>query len=280
MEKKTHEIKKIVKDVYARIAKQNGSCCSIKSCCGDANLAQTISQSTGYSEEEMKAVPENANLGLGCGNPVALASLKEGDVVLDLGSGAGFDAFLAAQRVNKAGRVIGVDMTQEMVEKATANAKKGGYSNVEFRLGEIEKLPVEDNSIDVIISNCVINLSPDKKSVFEEAFRVLKPGGRLMVSDLVLVKELPVIIKESVEAYVGCLAGAIFKKDYLNFIKEAGFDNINVVGETFYPVEAMANDAAAKVVKDSPIISSDDLKEIEHSVASIKVSAEKGRQYA
>ena len=276
MKKKASDIKKIVKDGYARIAKQNSSCCPTTSCCGSANLAQTISKSIGYSEEEMKAVPENANLGLGCGNPVALASLKNGDVVLDLGSGAGFDAFLAARKVGKTGRVIGVDMTQEMIEKAKANVKKGGYSNIEFRLGEIEKLPVEDDSIDVIISNCVINLSPDKKSVFEEAFRVLKPGGRLMVSDLVLVKELPAIIKESVEAYVGCLAGAIFKKDYLNYIKEAGFDNIKVVGETFYPVEAMANDVTAKVVKNSPIISSNDLKEIEHSVASIKVSAEKG----
>jgi len=276
MAKKASEIKKIVKDGYARIAKQNGPCCSIKSCCGDANLAQTISKSIGYSEEEMKAVPENANLGLGCGNPAALASLKEGEVVLDLGSGAGLDAFLASKRVGKTGRVIGVDMTEEMIEKATENAKNGGYSNVEFRLGEIEKLPVEDNFIDVIISNCVINLSPDKKSVFEEAFRVLKTGGRLMVSDLVLVKELPAIIKESAETYVGCLAGAIFKKDYLNYIKEAGFDKIKVVGETYYPVEAMANDATAKIVKDNPIVSSNDLKEIGHSVASIKVSAEKG----
>jgi arsenite methyltransferase len=275
MEKKVKDIKKIVREGYAKIAKQNGSCCSTSSCCGNGNLAQTISKSIGYSEEEMKAVPENANLGLGCGNPVALASLKDGDVVLDLGSGAGFDAFLAARRVGKAGRVIGIDMTAEMIEKATANAGKGGYSNVEFRLGEIEKLPVEDNSVDVIISNCVINLSPDKKSVFEEAFRVLKPGGRLMVSDLVLVKELPAIIKESVEAYVGCLAGAVFKKDYLNYIKEAGLDKIEVVGEAFYPVEAMANDATAKVVKNSPIVSSNDLKEIRHSVASIKVSAVK-----
>jgi arsenite methyltransferase len=271
------QIKKIVKEGYAQIAKQNTSCCSSKVCCGSKNPAQKISKSIGYTDEEMNIVPEGANLGLGCGNPVALASLKKGEVVVDLGSGAGFDAFLAAQRVGKTGRVIGVDMTAEMIEKATANARKGGYSNVEFRLGEIEKLPVEDNSIDVIISNCVINLSPDKKTVFEEAFRVLKPGGRLMVSDLVLVKQLPAVIKESVEAYIGCLAGAIFKKDYLNHIKEAGFDDIKVVGETFYPIEAMGNDVTAKVVKNSPIISSSDLKEIEHSVASIKVSAEKGR---
>jgi len=166
-------------------------------------------------------------------------------------------------------------MTEEMIEKAKANAEKGGYRNVEFRLGEIESLPVEDNSIDVIISNCVINLSPDKESVFKEAFRVLRPGGRLMVSDLVLVKDLPKAIKDSVEAYVGCLAGAIFKEDYLNFIKKSGFDDIRIVGETFYPVEAMANDATAKVVKNSPMASWDDLKNSEHSVASIKVSARK-----
>lgn len=278
MENKAREIKKIVRDGYAKIAKKGGSCCSSNSCCGSGNLAQDIGKSVGYSSDEMNAVPDGANLGLGCGNPVALASLKEGDVVLDLGSGAGFDAFLAAKRVGNAGRVIGVDMTEGMVEKARVNTKKGGYSNVEFRLGEIEDLPVEDNSIDVIISNCVINLSPDKKSVFEEAFRVLKPGGRLMVSDLVLVKALPKSIKDSMEAYVGCLAGAIFKKDYLNFIKAAGFGDIKILGEIFYPVEAMANDATAKVVKNSPIVTRSDLKGIEHSVASIKISAEKEKR--
>lgn len=277
MKKKAKELKKIIKAGYAKIAKKEGSCCPSSSCCGSNALAEDISKSIGYSLEDLSAVPEGANLGLGCGNPVALASLKNGDVVLDLGSGAGFDAFLAAQRVGKAGRVIGVDMTPEMLKKAQANAKKGGYANVEFRLGEIEKLPVKDNSIDVIISNCVINLSPDKESVFKEAFRVLKPGGKLMVSDLVLVKDLPKAIKDSVEAYVGCLAGAIFKKDYLDAIKQAGFSNIKIVGETFYPVAAMANDATAKVVKNSPKVSQDDLKEIEHSVASIKVSARKGR---
>jgi arsenite methyltransferase len=278
MDRKAKEIKKIVKDGYAKIARQGGSCCSPRSCCGGDTPAQEISKSVGYSLKEMSAVPEGANLGLGCGNPVALASLKEGDAVLDLGSGAGFDAFLAAQRVGKKGRVIGVDMTEAMIEKAKKNARNGGYTNVEFRLGEIEDLPVEDSAVDVIISNCVINLSPDKASVFKEAFRVLKPGGRLMVSDLVLVKDLPRAIKESVAAYVGCLAGAIFKKDYLNFIEEAGFGDIKIVGETFYPVEAIANDATAKVIKNNPRTSPDDLKDIEHSVASIKVSAEKGRR--
>lgn len=278
MKKKAKEIKKIVRDGYAKIAQQGSSCCSSGSCCGSTSIAQNVSKSVGYSSEEINAVPDGANLGLGCGNPVALASLIEGDVVLDLGSGAGFDAFLAAKKVGKTGHVIGVDMTKEMLEKAKKNAKKGGYLNVEFRLGEIEKLPVENDVIDVIISNCVINLSPDKKSVFEEAFRVLKPGGRLMVSDLVLVKDLPKNIKESIEAYVGCLAGAVFKKDYLDFIKQAGFENIKVVGETFYPVEAMANDIAVKVVKNRPIGKSEDLKAAEASVVSIKVSAEKSRK--
>jgi ubiquinone/menaquinone biosynthesis C-methylase UbiE len=259
MKNKSDEIKKIVKEGYAKIATQGTSCCLSSFCCGNTGLAKDISKSVGYSDEEINIVPEGANLGLGCGNPVAIASLKEGDVVLDLGSGAGFDAFLAAQKVGERGRVIGVDMTPEILEKARANAQKGNYKNIEFRLGEIEKLPVEDNSADVIISNCVINLSPDKESVFEEAFRVLKPGGRLMVSDLVLVKGLPDIIKESAEAYVGCLAGAIMKDEYIGYIKKAGFKKVKIIGQTNYPVEAMF----------------ENLKGAEDAVASIKVSAVK-----
>ncbi|MBP7792602.1 MAG: arsenite methyltransferase [Candidatus Goldbacteria bacterium] len=273
MQKK--EIKKVVKSGYAKIAKQGGSCCGGTSCCGNSKVATDISKSIGYSMEEINSVPDGANLGLGCGNPVAIASLKKGDFVLDLGSGAGFDAFLAARRVGDTGRVIGVDMTKEMIKKAENNRVKGGYSNVEFRLGEIENLPVDDNSIDVIISNCVINLSTDKKSVFKEAFRVLKPGGRLMVSDLVLIKELPETIKNSAEAYVGCLAGAIFKDEYLKLIKSAGFANVSIMDESYYPVMTMANDAAVKVLKSSPLKSREDLKNAENSVASIKVSAMK-----
>lgn len=237
MKKSDKEIKGDVREGYARIAREGSSCCPSSSCCSGADSAENISKSIGYSEEEIGAVPEGANLGLGCGNPVAIASLQEGDIVLDLGSGAGFDAFLAAKKVGKAGRVIGVDMTPEMVEKARVNAQKGKYANVEFRLGEIETLPVEDSSVDVIISNCVINLSPDKKNVFKEAFRVLKPEGRLMVSDLVLVKELPPDTKESVEAYVGCIAGAIKKDEYLKFIKLAGFRDVTVISQTGYMAE-------------------------------------------
>ena len=259
MQKNRKDIKEQVKEGYGKIARQGGSCCSTSSCCGSANLAKNISKTVGYSDEEMNVVPEEANLGLGCGNPVAIASLKEGDVVLDLGSGAGFDAFLVSSKVGKTGRVIGVDMTPEMIEKARANVKKGNYTNVEFRFGEIEKLPVDNSSIDVIISNCVINLSPDKEQVLKEAFRVLKLGGRLMVSDLVLVKELPDAIKESVEAYVGCLAGAIKKDEYLKFIEKAGFQEVKIISQSNYPVDAMF----------------DNLKDAEGAVASIKVSAVK-----
>jgi len=259
MESNSKDIKKIVRDGYAKAVTQQTSCCSTSSCCGSTSKAKDMSKTVGYSDAEMNAVPEGANLGFGCGNPVALASLKEGDIVLDLGSGAGFDAFLAAGRVGKTGRVIGVDMTPEMLEKARANAKKGNYTNVEFKLGEIEKLPVDNNSIDVIISNCVINLSPDKGEVFKDAYRVLKSGGRLMVSDLVLAKDLPKEIKDSIEAYVGCLAGAIKKGEYLKLITMAGFKDVKVISESSYPVDAMFNN----------------LEAAQDAVVSIKVSAVK-----
>lgn len=245
MDKNTKNIKELVKEGYGKIAQQGSSCCPSSSCCGNAKLVKNISKTIGYSDEEMNAAPQESNLGLGCGNPVAIASLKEGEVVLDLGSGAGFDAFLASPRVGPTGRVIGVDMTPEMINKALENAKKGNYTNVEFRLGEIEKLPVEDKSIDVIISNCVINLSPDKQSVFKEAFRVLKSGGRLMVSDLVLTKELPDSVKQSVEAYIGCLAGAVMKDEYIRFIENAGFGDIKIVSQSSYPVDAMVQDVVS-----------------------------------
>jgi ubiquinone/menaquinone biosynthesis C-methylase UbiE len=259
MKSKTGRIKKIVRDGYAKALLQNTSCCSTSSCCSGIVQSNELSKKVGYTDSEINAVPEGANLGFGCGNPVALASLKEGDVVLDLGSGAGFDVFLAAQRVGKKGRVIGIDMTPEMVAKARENAQKGRYTNVEFRLGEIEKLPLEDNFVDVIISNCVINLSPDKEAVFKEARRVLKLGGRMMVSDLVLTKALPEGLKDSIEAYVGCLAGASMKDDYLDYIEKAGFKDIRVVNQSNYPVDAMFKD----------------LKGAEDAIASIKVSASK-----
>lgn len=280
---KKEEVTKTVRKRYANIAKQSGSCCSTGSsgasktsaCCSTANVAtvQDISKSIGYSDTDVNSVPEGANLGLGCGNPVALASLKEGEVVLDLGSGAGFDCFLAASRVGPQGKVIGVDMTPEMLDKARENVRQGNYQNVEFRLGEIENLPVADNSVDVIISNCVINLSQDKPKVFKEAFRVLKPGGRLMVSDIVLLGDLPREILNSVEAYVGCIAGASKKIDYLEAIKAAGFTQVEVVDETVFPTDDMANDPTVKAVVQEAHITPAQVKKVASSIISIKVSA-------
>lgn len=270
------DIKKVVRSRYGQIVKQGGSCCApTNSCCGSADLAQDISRKIGYSEEELKTVPDGANLGLGCGNPIALASLKKGEIVLDLGSGAGFDCFLAAKQVGKTGKVIGVDMTAEMLDRARENARKGKFDNVEFRLGEIENLPVGDNQVDIIISNCVINLSPDKKRVFKEAFRTLKPGGRLMVSDIVLLKELPDGVKNSVTAYVGCVAGAIHKKEYLKAIQAAGFKETEVLGETIYPIEFLANDPTTREVVKNLKLTQAKAKDLANSVVSIKVSAVK-----
>ncbi|MCE1246104.1 MAG: arsenite methyltransferase [Firmicutes bacterium] len=225
-------IKQAVREKYGSIAEGKGCGCGpVKTCCGSAGQLEQTSKSIGYSDEELANVPEGSNLGLGCGNPTAHAAIKEGDTVLDLGSGAGFDCFLAARKVGSEGRVIGVDMTHSMLDKARENAKKGGYTNVEFRLGEIEHLPVADNSVDIIISNCVINLSPEKEKVFAEALRVLKPTGRFFISDIVLLKELHPEIKKSVEHYVGCVAGADLKADYLRKIQEAGFVKIEVTQE-------------------------------------------------
>jgi arsenite methyltransferase len=273
------DIKSAVRKGYARIAKQNSSCCaSSESCCASVDFKQKgapVGSRIGYSEEELKAVPEGANLGLGCGNPVAIASLENGQTVLDLGSGAGFDCFLAASKVGKNGKVIGIDMTPEMIEKASQNAKKGNYKNVEFRLGDIENLPVGDESIDVIISNCVINLAPDKGKVFDEAFRVLKHGGRFMVSDMVSVKEVPESIKNSIEAYVGCLGGAVMKNEYINAIREAGFQDIRIIDETSFPVDLMENDPTVQMLIKNLKVPSGTVKDIAGSFVSIKVAGVK-----
>jgi len=270
------EIKKAVREGYAKIANQGKSCCTpASSCCGSPAMAQEISKKIGYTDEDLKAVPEGANLGLGCGNPVALASLKKDETVLDLGSGAGFDCFLAAQNVGAKGKVIGVDMTPEMLDKSRENARKSKYKNVEFRLGEIENLPVADNSVDVIISNCVINLSPDKARVFAEAFRVLKPGGRLMVSDIVLLKELPEVIKKSVAAYVGCVSGSVMKDEYLRLIKKAGFKDVSILEESYFPIDCLANDPTAIAIVKDVNITPEKLEEAVNAVASIKVKGVK-----
>jgi SAM-dependent methyltransferase len=269
------EVKKAVRASYAEIAKKGGSCCG-PSCCDGTDSSASISKQIGYSDEDIQKVPDGANLGLGCGNRVALASLKEGDTVLDLGSGAGFDSFLAADRVGKTGKVIGVDMTPEMIAKARDNAKKGDYHNIDFRLGEIENLPVTADSIDVVISNCVINLSPEKDKVFEEAFRVLKPGGRIMVSDIVLLKNIPDELRNSIEMYVSCIAGASLKSDYLESIKAAGFQDIRIVSESsfgFEYVESVLNSQPAESTINFLVISPETIRDTANSIISMKVTA-------
>jgi ArsR family transcriptional regulator len=218
--KKDNKTKQIVKKHYGEIA-GGGSCCSCN--CGGQVENEQIAKSIGYSDEEIKSAGV-ANLGLGCGNPTGMGEIKEGETVLDLGSGAGFDCFLAAKKVGKTGKVIGVDMTEEMVERARANAKKQDYNNVEFKLGDIENLPIEDNSIDVVISNCVVNLAPDKSKVFKEVYRVLKKGGRMYISDIVLLDNLTQEQKENEDLIAGCVAGALLKDDYLKIIKDVGFE--------------------------------------------------------
>lgn len=214
--------------VREEVRRRYGASASGKSACADDCCTSTDFTNLGYSAEDAAAVPEAANLGLGCGNPIAIASLKEGQVVLDLGSGAGFDCFLAARAVGKSGRVIGVDMTHEMLGKARENAQKNGFTNVEFRLGEIEALPVSDNSVDVIISNCVINLSPEKQRVFNEAFRVLKPGGRLAIADMVATAPLPDDIKADWAAYTGCISGASQITELEHMLHASGFKEIKI----------------------------------------------------
>ena len=221
----TKDTRDVVREGYGRIARQGGSCCGDLPCSGGAS-PDLIATAIGYSNEELTSLPDGANMGLSCGNPTALASLKPGEVVLDLGSGGGFDVFLAAQKVGPSGRAIGVDMTADMISKARRNAESfretAGLDNVEFRLGEIEHLPVADASVDVVISNCVINLSPDKPQVWREIARVLKPAGRVAISDLALLRPLPDEVKTSVEALIGCIAGAVLVDETREMIRAAG----------------------------------------------------------
>ncbi len=228
-------VRKVVREAYGGIARGSGSCCGpSRPCCGSA-AADKLARGVGYGEGELAALPEGANLGLSCGNPTAIASLREGETVLDLGSGSGFDAFIAARKVGPKGRVIGVDMTPEMIDRARKNISgfrsKSGLDNVEFRLGEIENLPAADCSADVVLSNCVINLSPEKQRVWAEAYRVLKPGGRVAVSDMALLKPLPGDFQRSVEALVGCVSGAVLVEETRRMLETAGFSEIRLVSK-------------------------------------------------
>ncbi|MFN2426081.1 MAG: arsenite methyltransferase [Candidatus Binatia bacterium] len=257
-----------VRERYADVAKTGGmtrdtGCCSA----GNAIVATRL----GYTGEDLDAVPEGANLGVGCGAPLAHAELRPGETVLDLGSGAGFDAFLAAHEVGPEGRVIGVDMTPEMIERATRNAASGSYSNVEFRHGLIEKLPVDTGSVDVVISNCVINLAPDKRAVFVEVARVLRPGGRMIVSDVVLDAPLPEAVLDSVAAWTGCIAGASLRKDYLQGVTDAGLRQVEVLDELGFGevALAMAPPEMIEMAKAAGI----DIEAVASTVRSVKVRA-------
>jgi len=251
------------------------------SCCSSIASSRSTSQAIGYSADQLGSVPRGADLGLGCGNPTALASLSKGETVLDLGAGAGLDCFLAAQAVGPTGRAIGVDMTVEMIDRARQNARSNGIENVEFRLGEIEHLPVADASVDIVISNCVVNLSLDKPQVFREAFRALRTGGRMFLSDIVLLKPLPETIKESIDAYVGCVAGASMKSDYLAAISAAGFRDVAVIEER-PAASAFAGSAAARIVVDDEEVDPASLDmdrekvhELAGIISSVTVRAEK-----
>lgn len=232
MEKKAkNKIRESVMESYKEVALSDSSCgCSSSGCCSSSETEElfNISEALGYSKVEYINVPEGSNMGLGCGNPLTIASLKQGETVLDLGSGGGFDCFLSSKSVGETGKVIGVDMTPEMVSKARENAEKGGFTNTDFRLGEIEHLPVADSTIDVIISNCVINLSPEKEKVFAEAFRVLKPGGRLAISDVVSSVELPDKQKNDLSLYSNCIAGASSIDELHTLLNKAGFSEISI----------------------------------------------------
>jgi arsenite methyltransferase len=257
----TTDIREVVREKYGAIAEgKDAGCCGSGCCSGDVEVLNQL----GYTAEQTAALPEGANLGLGCGNPLALADVKPGETVLDLGSGAGIDCFLAAKDVGPSGRVIGVDMTPSMIERARANAARGSYANVEFRLGEIEHLPVADASVDLIISNCVVNLSPDKPQVFREALRALKPGGRLLVSDLVLTRPLTPELQKDVDLYVGCVAGASLREDYLRMMREAGFTGVEVLSEGRYEVGRGALPEGSREL------------EAFEAVVSVKVRARKG----
>lgn len=310
------KIRQVVREQYAKVAEgrqETASCCGptapiespTMNCCGPTAITENptlnscssnacslielpvnivgdslekSSSKLGYSEDDLNSVPKGANLALGCGNPTAHASIQEGETVLDLGAGGGLDCFIAANKVGKTGKVIGVDMTPQMIDRARENARKGNYENIEFRLGEIENLPVANDSVDLIISNCVINLSPNKKRVFNEAFRVLKPGGRIMISDIVLLKELPDVIKENMEAYVGCISGAIMKDRYLGLIEEAGFQDVEIMEEsTFSTVDFLRDDPTIRAALEEQGRNIEDIKNLEEYItnSSIKVKAVK-----
>src|SRR6185437_916744 len=254
-ERSNDDVRGAVREHYGKVAEQGTGCGCAPGCCGPVP-AKDASLGLGYSAADLASAPEGADMGLGCGNPQAIAALRPGETVLDLGSGGGFDCFLAAKQVGEAGRVLGVDMTPAMVSKARVNAERVGASNVEFRLGEIERLPVADASIDVVLSNCVINLSPDKQAVFREALRVLRHGGRLALSDVVALGPMPDALREKVEALTGCIAGAATVEDLRRFLVEAGFEDVRITprpASRAFIEEWMPGSGAEDYVASAPI---------------------------
>ena len=264
------DLKATVRRAYGKIASEaDASCCN--GGCGSAQISERI----GYSTEELTGLPDGADLGLGCGNPVALASLREGDAVLDLGSGAGIDCFLAAQAVGPSGRVIGVDLSPEMIDRARANAASAGYTNVEFRLGDLESLPVDDDSVDLVISNCVITLVPNRTQVYREALRVLKPGGRLSVSDMIQTVPLPDALLDTKAAKVGCLSAAMTTESYLASLSEAGFAGVCVESEIPYPPDLGLEERLIEGLRDEQGVPEEAVRAAARSLVSIAVTAVK-----
>ncbi len=271
-----NQLQKNVKNGYAKILKRNTKKSFLPNffqCCDSKELAAEIGKKIGYSDDELINVPEDSNLGIGCGNPTALASIKSGETIIDLGSGAGFDCFLAARATGITGKVVGIDITPEMVKQAQKNAEKGNFKNVTFIVGAIENLPIESNTVDLIISNCVINLSNQKEQIFKEAFRVSKQNGRIMISDIILLNDLPEYVKNSVEGHIACLAGAVRKEHYLAAIEKAGFKNIRIDKQAPFPIELMLNDPIAKKIVRENNLTEKEIKDIANSIASISISA-------
>lgn len=267
------DLKSTVRTAYGKVALELVDACCV-GCCTPGEADDTA-KVIGYTEEQLAALPEGANLGLGCGNPLALASIREGDVVLDLGSGAGIDCFLAAQRAGASGLVIGVDMTPEMLERANRNKAAAGVTNVEFRQGELEALPVDDGSVDLVISNCVINLVPDRDRVYGEALRVLKAGGRISVSDMIQTMELPQALLDSEVAKAACISAAVTKEVYLASLTDAGFVNVRVESETAYPSELGFEQSLLEGLRDEQGIPEEVIRAAARSMVSIAVTAEK-----
>jgi len=275
-------VKKSVINSYGMLAKskKGGLLSTLFACCNPTKHANEIAENIGYSKEVLKQVPEDANLGVGCGNPSALTQINEGETVIDLGSGAGFDAFIVSKIAGQKGKVIGIDLSDEMLHLARKNTQKGNYANVEFVKGDIEELPLDNQIADHVISNCVINLSLNKPKVFNEAYRVLKKGGKLSISDIVLEKELPGCVKESLVGHVACVSGAEKLDDYLNYIKDAGFVDIKVASKKKFPLELMLTDPQImKIARQMNFnLDSEEAKDIASRVTSISLTATKPHQ--